>query len=111
MALKMEPFSMAHMLALENIKSPFLCGDSPPFYDDLIRAALICAQPINRLNAMNGWWFRVKVKLWLRRCSPWSWEPEIDKLQRHILAGLRGILASLQDETIIEVGNEWRTRE
>lgn len=91
MLLQMQPFSAGHMLALEKINSPFLRGE-PPTYQHLLRAALICAHPGNAVPTFDGWWDKIKLRLWLRRARRLDWDAESVKLQNHVIAGLRQLI-------------------
>jgi hypothetical protein len=87
----MQPFGIGHMQDLEAIASPFLSGATLT-YGDLIRAVMICSRPSNSAAAFPGGWLDVlKFKLWIRRCRGLDWRAESVKLQRHVLAGLRGL--------------------
>jgi hypothetical protein len=87
----MQPFSLGHMRALEVIESPFICLGRLPALSDAIKAALICAQPASGPFAFNGWFTLLKVKIWLRRCRKLDLFTERDRIQAHVLAGLRKI--------------------
>jgi hypothetical protein len=101
MLLNLSPFGFGHIRALKAIASPCLTGKSLPDYEDLLKAVVICAHKSNKVPKFDGWFFRLKLKLWLRRmcrARRLNWSAETLKLQIHIEAGLRQLLDSIETE-------------
>lgn len=88
MGLQLLPFSLSHKLFLEKLQSPFLSFDTKPSYPDLIRAVLVCTKNhAENLSTVDTWFYRLKLKLWLRREKRLDWDKEIVKLREHIALG------------------------
>jgi hypothetical protein len=88
MLLTMKPFGLEHFEALESIQSAYLTGEKFT-YMDLIKAALICSRPSKRIGTFGGFFGRLRIRYWLRRCRRLDWKAESVKLRAFILAGLR----------------------
>jgi hypothetical protein len=105
--LTLQPFSVGHKLLLERLQSPFLRADSKPLYEDLIRAALVCALPFAARR--DGRLFNLKLKIWLWRARKVSdWQGEVEKLRVHIATG--SLCPRIKPEGGRAPGSPWTLR-
>jgi hypothetical protein len=106
MGLTLLPFSIGHKVLLEREQSPFLSADQKPSFRDLLKAVLICSQPFH--TKRSGFWFAVKLKLWLWRVRRLDWFVEIQKMREHISFG--SLCPRIKNEGGRPPGSAWPLR-
>ena len=87
--LRMEKFTLAHMSMLNALKSPLLLCSRDANAIDILLATVICAH--RKFPRWDNWWFKFKLRLWVKRAARFDAANGTRELQLHIFNGLQAL--------------------